>query len=196
MKKIDQKKKLSSEWFRELRNKICKELEKFEVTGKKFRKKKWNRDVKGTNKLGGGEMSVLRGETFEKAGVNISTVFGPISQELKGKIPGSKTAKGFWASGISVVIHPYSPKIPAIHMNTRFIVTGKNWFGGGTDITPNNLNSSNSIKLANYFHNELKGICEKYQKGSYYKYKNWCDEYFFFLIETSQEDWEEFFMIT
>ena len=100
MKKIEQKKKLSSEWFRELRNKICKELEKFEVTGKKFRKKKWNRDVKGTNKLGGGEMSVLRGETFEKAGVNISTVFGPISQELKGKIPGSKTAKGFWASGI------------------------------------------------------------------------------------------------
>ena len=179
MKKIDQKKKLSSEWFRELRNKICKELEKFEVTGKKFRKKKWNRDVKGTNKLGGGEMSVLRGETFEKAGVNISTVFGPISQELKGKIPGSKTAKGFWASGISVVIHPYSPKIPAIHMNTTFIVTGKNWFGGGTDITPNNLNSSNSIKLANYFHNELKGICEKYKKGSYHKYKNWCDEYFF-----------------
>ena len=141
-------------------------------------------------------MSVLRGETFEKAGVNISTVFGPISQELKGKIPGSKTAKGFWASGISVVIHPYSPKIPAIHMNTRFIVTGKNWFGGGTDITPNNLNSSNSIKLANYFHNELKGICEKYKKEVITNTKIGVMNIFFFLIETSQEVWEEFFMIT
>ena len=179
MKKIDDKKKISSEWFKELRNKICQELEKIEVSGKKFKKKKWNRDLKGTKSLGGGEMSVLRGETFEKAGVNISTVFGPISDELKGKIPGSKNTKNFWASGISVVIHPYSPKIPAIHMNTRFIVTGKNWFGGGTDITPYNLKSSSSNKLANYFHNQLQKICEKYQKGSYVKYKKWCDEYFF-----------------
>ena len=131
MKKIDLKKKLSSEWFRELRDNICKELEKFEITGKKFKKKKWKRDIKGSNTLGGGEMSVLRGKTFEKAGVNISTVFGPISDELKGKIPGSKNTKDFWASGISVVIHPYSPKIPAIHMNTRFIVTGKNWWWNG-----------------------------------------------------------------
>ena len=104
MKKIDQKKKLSSEWFRELRDKICQELEKFEVTGKKFKKKKWNRDVKGTNKLGGGEMSVLRGETFEKAGVNISTVFGPISQELKGKIPGSKTTKKVFGPQVSLLL--------------------------------------------------------------------------------------------
>ena len=164
MKKIDVKKKISSEWFRELRDKICQELEKVEITGKKFKKKKWNRDIKGTKALGGGEMSVLRGRTFEKAGVNISTVFGTISDELKGKIPGSKNTKDFWASGISVVIHPYSPKIPAIHMNTRFIVTGKSWFGGGADITPSNLKSNSSIKLANYFHGKLQEICEKYEK--------------------------------
>ena len=126
MKKIDEKKKLSSEWFQQLRDKICKELEKFEISGKKFKKKRWNRDEKGTNNLGGGEMSVLRGEIFEKAGVNISTVFGPISDELRGKIPGSKNTKNFWASGISVVIHPYSPKIPAIHISKTYIFLYKN----------------------------------------------------------------------
>ena len=85
-------------------------------------------------KIWGGEMSILRGKVFEKAGVNISTVFGELSNELKAKFLNRKSSN-FWASGISVIVHPFSPKIPAIHMNTRFIVTSKTWFGGGTDIT-------------------------------------------------------------
>ena len=85
MKKIEDKKKICNEWFKELRNSICKELEAFENTKIKFKKTEWNRDKKGTEKFGGGEMSVLRGNIFEKAGVNISTVFGPLSKELKGK---------------------------------------------------------------------------------------------------------------
>ena len=177
-KKIDEKKKKCSNWFFELRDIICLELEKIEGS-KKFKRKKWKRDLKGTDKYGGGEMSLLRGDLFEKAGVNISTVHGPISKELKGKIPGSENISQFWASGISVVVHPFSPKIPAIHMNTRFIVTEKSWFGGGTDITPSNLNSSSSKRLAKFFHTQLRQTCEKSKKGSYKKYKKWCDEYFF-----------------
>ena len=109
MKKIDDKKRFLVHGLKNYGIKSAKSLKNLKLQVKNL-KKKWNRDIKGTNSLGGGEMSVLRGETFEKAGVNISTVFGPISDELKGKIPGSKNTKNFWASGISVVIHPYSPK--------------------------------------------------------------------------------------
>ena len=154
-------------------------------------------------------MSILRGKVFEKAGVNISTVYGPLSKELKGKIPGSVNSKNFWASGISVVIHPYSPKIPAIHMNTRFIITEKSWFGGGTDITPSNLKSVGSKRIAKYFHEKLEDICENYQKGSYIKFKKWCDDYFFlphrnehrglggiFYDYLNSENWELDFIFT
>ena len=130
MKKIEQNKILCSEWFQRLRKTICEEIEKLEDSNCKFSRKKWLRDPKGTESMGGGEMSILRGNTFEKAGVNISTVFGTISKDLKGKIPGTSDSNKFWASGISVVIHPYSPKIPAIHMNTRHIITKESWFGG------------------------------------------------------------------
>ena len=130
MKKIEQNKILCSEWFQTLRKTICEEIEKLEDSNCKFSRKKWLRDPKGTESMGGGEMSILRGNTFEKAGVNISTVFGTISKDLKGKIPGTSDSNKFWASGISVVIHPYSPKIPAIHMNTRHIITKESWFGG------------------------------------------------------------------
>ncbi len=179
MKKIEENKKLCSEWFELLRNRICKEIQGLEEGKSKFIKKKWLRDPNGSNRMGGGEMSVLRGNTFEKAGVNISTVFGKISKNLKGKIPGTEHSNKFWASGISVVIHPFSPKIPAVHMNTRYIVTKESWFGGGMDITPTNLKSKESLKLAKFFHRNLEKICEEYRKGSYKKYKKWCDDYFY-----------------
>ncbi len=179
MKKIDQNKIMCSEWFQSLRNKICNEIEALEESTNKFKRKKWSRDPNGLKNMGGGEMSVLRGKTFEKAGVNISTVFGRISTSLKGKIPGTNDYNKFWASGISVVIHPFSPKIPAVHMNTRHIITKESWFGGGMDLTPTDLKSKESEKLAKYFHDNLKKICEENKKGSYKKYKKWCDEYFF-----------------
>ena len=179
MKKIEQNKIMCSKWFQSLRNLICKEIEALEEGSVKFKRKKWFRNPNGSENMGGGEMSVLRGDTFEKAGVNISTVFGSISTNLKGKIPGTDNYNKFWASGISVVIHPFSPKIPAVHMNTRHIITKKSWFGGGMDITPTDLKSKESEKLAEYFHDNLKKICEENKKGSYKEYKKWCDEYFF-----------------
>ncbi len=182
MKNID-KKQISSSWFKKLQIEICKELNKIErlhsKINPKFKKKKWFRENDLSNKLGGGEMRLLRGKVFEKAGVNTSTVFGKLSKKMIGKIPGTEKKSDFWASGISLVIHPMSPKIPAIHMNTRYIITGKSWFGGGIDITPSDKKSEESKKIAKFFHEELKKTCDKYQKGCYKKYKKWCDEYFF-----------------
>ena len=183
MKNIDKRKQIASDWFKKLQVLICSELESIEKKyGKKhskFKAVRWNRDKKGSDNLGGGEMRLLRGKVFEKAGVNTSTVFGKLSKNLSGKIPGTDKNIEFWASGISLVIHPYSPKIPAIHMNTRFIVTQKSWFGGGIDITPTDKNSKESKKIANFFHAELKKTCDIYKIGCYEKYKKWCDEYFF-----------------
>jgi coproporphyrinogen III oxidase len=183
MKNIDEKKKIASSWFKELQNSICIDLEKIEKyyskSDSKFEKQQWKRDKNSSDDLGGGEMRLLRGNIFEKAGVNTSTVFGKLSKKLVGKIPGTEHKSEFWASGISLVIHPFSPKIPAIHMNTRFIVTEKSWFGGGIDITPSDKNSYESRKIADFFHGELKKTCELYKQGSYQKYKKWCDEYFF-----------------
>ena len=183
MKNINDKKKISSKWFKKLQKGICDQLESLETnysdSSNKFKKKKWLRDKNGSKNLGGGEMRLLRGKIFEKAGVNVSTVFGELSHKLTKKIPGTNKNSEFWASGISLVIHPMSPKVPAIHMNTRFISTEKSWFGGGIDITPSDKNSQESLKIASFFHKELEKICEAYKKGSYVKYKKWCDEYFF-----------------
>lgn len=182
MKNIEDFKKKAKNWFKLLRNKICNDIENIEKNNKSsnqiFKKKKWYRNSKD-NKSGGGEMALLRGDVFEKAGVNISTVYGDLSKELIGKIPGTENNPSFWASGISLVIHPRSPSIPAVHMNTRFIVTEKFWFGGGADITPVNKKSKASITLAKLFHNSFKKVCENYKKGSYEKYRKWCDDYFY-----------------
>ena len=183
MENISEKQKKTQIWFKFLRNQICELLEeserKFNGSKTSFKKKKWYRDPTKNNDLGGGEMSLLKGQLFEKAGVNISTVYGSFSKEFRKNIPGTEKSGKFWASGISVVIHPFSPLIPSIHMNTRYIITQKQWFGGGTDITPTYKNSQESKNLAKFFHKNLKKICEEYQKGSYKKFSNWCDKYFY-----------------
>ena len=213
MKKIDQNKKSAAKWFKFLRNKICSELEIIEKNNSKetpkFKKTKWLRDKTSKKDLGGGEMSLLRGKVFEKAGVNISTVHGNLSEKLKGKIPGTEKKSDFWASGISVVVHPFSPKVPAIHMNTRFIVTEKKWFGGGVDITPTDIKSCDSKLHAKFLHKELKKVCNNYDESSYSKFKKWCDEYFFlphrqekrglggiFYDYLDSSDWENDFNFT
>ncbi len=183
MKKLNFKKEICTKWYKQLRDDICSYLQQAENqyggNSISFKRKKWKRNPNLKKDQGGGEMSILRGQIFEKAGVNISTVYGKLSKELRGKIPGTEKDLSFWASGISLVIHPKSPKIPAVHMNTRFINTKIEWFGGGADITPVNQKSVESKKLAKIFHKNFKIVCDNYKLGTYQTYKKWCDDYFY-----------------
>ena len=172
-----EKKALASDWFAALRDDICAAFEAIEdsvATKRKpagrFKRKSWNRDGGG-----GGEMSLMRGQVFEKVGVNISTVFGSFSDDFKAEIRGAETDGAFWASGISVVAHMLNPYVPAAHMNTRFICTSQNWFGGGGDLTPMLPDDEAGAD----FHAGLKAACDKHDPDYYAKYKKWCDEYFY-----------------
>lgn len=167
----------ASAWFKTLRDRICGEFEAIEAdagSSAKFERTAWNRPGGG-----GGVMSVLRGQIFEKAGVNISTVEGEFTPEFAARIPGTAAGAKFWASGISLVVHPRSPKIPAVHMNTRMIVTAKGWFGGGGDLTPLQPGTPDAEEDAAFFHAAYKAACDQHDPDYYNKFKKWCDEYFF-----------------
>jgi len=166
-------------WFETLRDRLTAALEAIEnehaaAPGEgpagRFERKAWSREGGG-----GGVMALLKGRAFEKAGVNVSTVHGEFSPEFRGQIPGAETDPGFWASGISVVIHPRSPLIPAAHMNTRHIRTTKGWFGGGADLTPVFPVEADTAD----FHGALKAACDAHGADYYSRFKKWCDEYFF-----------------
>ncbi|MCE3233139.1 MAG: coproporphyrinogen oxidase [Rickettsiaceae bacterium] len=173
----EEKKQMAGAWFKGLRDRICHEFEVIESelensdkpTGH-FERKTWEREGGG-----GGEMSIMCGRVFEKVGVNISTVFGEFSEEFAKQIPGAEQDPRFFATGISLVAHMNSPLIPAVHMNTRFIVTTKSWFGGGADLNPIYEVESDTKD----FHAEFKAVCDKHNPEYYDKFKKWCDEYFF-----------------
>ena len=168
----DYRKKITDSWFSYLQHQICKEFEIIEKGKKKFVKRNW---YKQNKKEGGGTSFLLSGgKIFEKVGVNKSTVSGKFKKEFRSKILGANRDGKYWASGISVVAHMKNPKVPAIHFNTRFIVTSKEWFGGGLDITPSH--DDNKEKLL--FHSMLKRVCVQ-NKKNYKKYKDLCDEYFY-----------------
>jgi coproporphyrinogen III oxidase len=167
-------------WFAALRDRICAVFEAIEdqyvavrpTAGApgRFTRKDWQREGGG-----GGVTALMKGAVFEKVGVNISTVFGEFSPEFRGQIPGAAEDPRFWASGISLVAHMRSPLVPAVHMNTRHIVTTKSWFGGGADLTPMVPNDADTAD----FHAALKAACDAHDAGYYARFKSWCDEYFF-----------------
>jgi coproporphyrinogen III oxidase len=168
-------------WFATLRDRICAAFEQIEdalsdsdLTAGRFERKTWSRPDTEAEEGGGGEMSILRGRVFEKVGVNISTVHGTFSSEFRKSIPGASGDGRFWAGGISLVAHLRSPLVPAVHMNTRHIVTSQAWFGGGADMTPTFPDEADSAA----FHGAFKGACDRFDPRYYPRFKQWCDEYF------------------
>ena len=182
IKDIYSKKKLASSWFSLLQQTICYEFEKIEIDfGKKtkqkpkyFEKKNWKKSREKNE--GGGIYAIIRnGLVFDSVGINFSEVSGKFHKKFRSQVLGATKNPNYWASGISIVAHMKNPKIPTMHFNTRFIVTSKNWFGGGMDATPC-INDNNETKL---FHNKIKVMCNKHNKNYYPKYKKWCDNYFY-----------------
>jgi len=204
----------AANWFASLRDQICSAFESIEddLQGPmsdrdpgRFERSAWTRpDAEGAPG-GGGEMSIMRGRVFEKVGVNISKVEGTFSEEFRARIPGAEEDGKFWAAGVSLVAHMQSPLVPAVHMNTRHIVTSKGWFGGGADLTPMVPDDDDTAT----FHAALQAACDAHDPAYYKKFKEWCDEYFYlphrdeprgiggiFFDYVDTEDWDADFAFT
>lgn len=185
-----QKKQENCAWFAELQQRIIAAFETLEheanpalygASPATFELTPWQRvDHSGVDG-GGGTMAMMRGRLFEKVGVHVSTVHGEFSSELRTQIPGANEDPRFWASGISVIAHMTNPHIPAVHMNTRYVVTSKAWFGGGADLTPVlEARRSQSDPDAIAFHQALREACEAHPDvANYEEFSAWCKRYFY-----------------
>ena len=207
------RKQRARDCFESLRDRLCATFEQIELehTGQlaerppgKFVRTKTTRHDEDGAEAGGGVMSVMKGRVFEKVGVNVSTVDGKLSTEFAKTVPGAEKDPRFWATSISVIAHMQSPHVPAVHMNTRYMVTSESWFGGGSDLTPMFPNEEDATD----FHAAMQRACDPHGPDSYAKYKKWCDEYFYlphrkeprgvggvFFDRLSSGDWEKDFAL-
>jgi coproporphyrinogen III oxidase len=184
----DALKQAAQAWFESLRDKLCAEFEAIEQAqpgpladgaAGRFVRTAWRRPTEDHSDGGGGVISVMHGRLFEKVGVNVSTVWGEFSPEFRSQIPGAEQDPRFWASGISLVAHMQSPRVPAAHFNTRMLITTKGWFGGGGDLTPMRLDAPEALADAAEFHAAFKAACDRHDPAYYPEFKAWCDRYFF-----------------
>lgn len=169
-------------WFRALQGRLMAAFESIEKEAEgavgavgRFVRTPWTRP----NLAGGGEIALMHGRVFEKVGVNVSAVSGRFDPEFQSQIPGAEQDPRFFAAGISLVAHMWSPHVPAAHMNTRLVITTRGWFGGGADLTPMRPESPESLEDAETFHATFRTACEKHDPEYYPRFKEWCDRYFF-----------------
>lgn len=219
MTDLDSRKKRAADWFKSLQADIISRFEALENEATRplysgdagrFELTEWHRGD-GSEDLGGGRMAIMKGRFFEKVGVHFSEVYGSFSEAFKAQIPGADASDGkFWASGISLIAHLHNPRVPAVHMNTRMLVTSESWFGGGGDLTPVlDFQRDDEFPDTVAFHAAMREACDAHDPAYYPDFKQRCDEYFYlphreeprgtggiFYDRHNTGDWEKDFAFT